>query len=63
MAQQMLWEKAIRCCMLGHAGFLVMTAFALSHKTLAEYLNIHLVIFGSNSTYLSKQSIGETENF
>lgn len=33
---QMLWEKAIRWYMLGHAGFLAMTAFAVSYKTLAQ---------------------------
>lgn len=33
---QMLWEKAIRWYMSGHASFLAMTAFAVSYKTLAQ---------------------------
>lgn len=33
---QSLWEKAIRWCKLRHAGFLPMTAFAVSYKTLAQ---------------------------
>lgn len=33
---QMLWEKAIRCYMLGHASFLAMTAFAVSYRTVAQ---------------------------
>lgn len=51
---QMLWEKAIRWYMLGHASFLAMTAFAVSYKTLAQIPKYPPGSF-SNSSYLSRR--------
>lgn len=53
---QMLWEKAIRWYMSGHASFLAMTAFAVSYKTLSQIPKYPPGSF-SNSSYLYRHGI------